>query len=308
MKSKTFEVMVFIVPVFVLVFAVSLPAQQKPKPATASQQTAPKPKPPEGLTVDQVIQMVKAGVPEELIIAKIQKNAKAFDLSSDQLIQLKTEKVSTNIVKCLMDPQAQLTSPVPVTPPAPPSATAETIAPRVTPVPVQPKKEDSAAPLVPEQAGAYYLNGSELIKVDIKTLGSSKVAGRLGHHLTLGLKSVKINAYLIGPSAKTKVKETSPTFYVRLPEAFSIDEVVLVSLYVKTDRRELEVSAEKGAVGSKQGLRMEVMRPFESQELGPRLYKIATSILGKGEYLFYLVGSADTIKGIYGKGYDFSMQ
>jgi hypothetical protein len=53
---------------------------------------------------------------------------------------------------------------------------------------------------------------------------------------------------------------------------------------------------------------METMRPFENQELAPRLYKIATNILGRGEYLFYLVGSADTIKGIQGKGYDFGIE
>jgi len=145
------------------------------------------------------------------------------------------------------------------------------------------------------------------LRIDLKTMASSKVAGRLGHQLTLGIKSVKVNAYLIGPNAKTRMKDTSPVFYLRLPENYSIDEVILVSLYSKTDRRELEVSAMGGAVGAKQGLRMETMKPFDSQELAPRLYKIVTGIVGRGEYIFYLVGSADAMKGIQGKGYDFGV-
>ncbi|SPF51331.1 hypothetical protein SBA4_4610001 [Candidatus Sulfopaludibacter sp. SbA4] len=91
-------------------------------------------------------------------------------------------------------------------------------------------------------------------------------------------------------------------------EGQAIDELVLVSLYPKADRRELEVSALGGAVGAKHGIRMEVMKPFETQELGPRLYKVAAGILPRGEYLFYIVGSADNVKGIQGKGYDFSVE
>ena len=259
------------------------------------------------LTVEQVAQLVQVGLSEDMIIAKIRKNGKAFDLSTEQLLQLKRTGASDNIIRILMDPQARLVV-APVAPVTPALPAVEAVVPRVTPVPAQPKVQDTAVSRVPEQAGVYYLNGTELLKIDLKTLASAKAAGRLGHIVTLGIKSVKTNAYLIGPGAKTRVKETSPSFYIRLAESFSIDEVVLVSLYAKPDRRELEVSAQQGLVGAKQGLRMEVMKPFESQEVGPRLYKIATNIIGKGEYLFYLVGSADTIKGIQGKGYDFGVE
>lgn len=294
------------------------PAQKKSVPANKkvvisqpqAQQAKPQP-PANELTVEQVVQLVQAGLSEDLVIAKIRKNGKAFNLSTEQLLQLKKSGASDNIIRLLMDPQAQpVAAPAPAAPAATaqPPATKAVTTPRITVVPEQPKKQDTAASLVPEQAGLYYLNGPELIKIDLKTMASAKVAGRLGHHLTLGIKSIKTNAYLIGPSAKTRVKDTTPVFYVRLPESYSIDELVLVSLYAKPDRRELEVSAQKGAVGAKQGLRMEVIKPFETQELSPRLYKIATSIIGKGEYLFYLVGSADSIKGIQGKGYDFGVE
>lgn len=278
-----------------------------PAPAPAPVQKAePKPVVNE-LTVEQVAQLVQAGLSEDLVIAKIKKNNKAFDLTTEQLLQLKKSGVSDNVIRILMDPTAQ-PSVAPAAPVTPALPAVEAVVPRVTPVPTQPKVQDTAVSRVPEQAGVYYLNGAELLKIDLKTLASAKAAGRLGHIVTLGIKSIKTNAYLIAPSARTRVKETSPTFYIRLAEGLSIDEVVLVSLYAKPDRRELEVSAQGGTVGAKQGLRMEVMKPFESQEVGPRLYKIATNIIGKGEYLFYLVGSADTIKGIQGKGYDFGVE
>jgi hypothetical protein len=41
--------------------------------------------------------------------------------------------------------------------------------------------------------------------------------------------------------------------------------------------------------------------------VGLRLFKISPSKLGKGEYLFFLVGSAEPPKGNFGKGYDFGI-
>lgn len=267
-------------------------------------QKAAKAEPSGGLSVDDIVALASAGISEDLIITKIKKNGKAFDLNTEQILQLKKAGVTNNVMKAMLDPG---TDPAAAAP-APAAVVPGAVAPRVTAVPAKPKEEDPVLSRLPAQAGMYCLRGGELVKIDLKTLASAKTAGRLGHTLTLGVKSVKTNAYLIGPSAKTRVQDTSPVFYVRLPEGTSIDEVALVSLYVKPDRRELEVSAKSGFVGSKQGLRMETMKPFESEELAPNVYKIATSILGRGEYLFYLVGSADQIKGIQGKGYDFSVQ
>jgi len=254
-----------------------------------------------GMTTDDVLQLVQAGLSEEVIIAKLRKNGKAFDLSTAQLVQLKKAGVKDSILKVMMDPKSPADPDPAPKPTDPPPDTG-----RVTMVPDRPT--DPVAGRVPESPGMYYLAGSELIKVDLKTLASEKVAGRTGHLLTLGIKSVKVNAYLIGSSARLKAKDQAPVFYARVNEGQAIDELVLVSLYPKADRRELEVSALGGAVGAKHGIRMEVMKPFETQELGPRLYKGAAGILPRGEYLFYIVGSADNVKGIQGKGYDFSVE
>src|SRR5579864_6819497 len=52
-----------------------------------------------GLTAEDVIKLAKAGLSEDIIIQQIKKNGRAFDLSTDQLIALKTATVSDRIVQ-----------------------------------------------------------------------------------------------------------------------------------------------------------------------------------------------------------------
>jgi hypothetical protein len=54
------------------------------------------------LTVDGVISLVKAGLSDELIIAKIQKSGQAFDLSTDDMVRLKQAKASDAVIKAMM--------------------------------------------------------------------------------------------------------------------------------------------------------------------------------------------------------------
>lgn len=105
-----------------------------PAPAPALiQKTESKPVVNE-LTVEQVAQLVQAGLSEDLIIAKIRKNGKAFDLSTEQLLQLKKARVSDNIIRILMDPQAQTITATPAIPVVPP---ASAVVPVTVPAPAQ---------------------------------------------------------------------------------------------------------------------------------------------------------------------------
>ena len=94
-----------------------------------------------------------------------------------------------------------------------------------------------------------------------------------------------------------------PVFYLRLGEGKAIEDVVLVVFDRKSDRREIEM----GPAGPKPELRAEVMRQFDSLEVGPALFKLTTAKLAKGEYFFFQLGSAEPPKGSYGKGYDFGV-
>jgi hypothetical protein len=54
------------------------------------------------MSVEDVLRLVKAGVSEEIILVQIQKQHAAFDLTPDQLIQLKRGHVSDRIIRVMM--------------------------------------------------------------------------------------------------------------------------------------------------------------------------------------------------------------
>ncbi len=142
----------------------------------------------------------------------------------------------------------------------------------------------------------------------LHTMAQGKIGGRLGSMLTLGIKSVKWKAYLQGRNSRV-LTSRSPTLIFDLPANDAIDNYILVRMDRKKDRRELEMGAAGGAVGGKIGVRAEDTVRTTITDLGGSRYQlIPVKMLKKGEYIIYVVGSADTIKGVYGKGYDFSVQ
>lgn len=58
----------------------------------------------QSMTVDSVVEMVQAGVSDDVIIASLRKQGKAIDLGAVDLIRLKKAKVSDNVVKVMLDP------------------------------------------------------------------------------------------------------------------------------------------------------------------------------------------------------------
>ena len=143
--------------------------------------------------------------------------------------------------------------------------------------------------------------------VEMHTLGQAKVGGRLGSALTYGIKSVKSKAYLQGQHSSVIVSPT-PAIIVELPKDETIDNYILVEMDGKGDRRELEVASVGGVVGGKTGVRAESIRHTASKPLGGNKFNLATDTLKKGEHILYVVGSGETIKGIYGRGYDFTVE
>src|SRR5262252_1657930 len=56
----------------------------------------------EVLTNDSVIQMLKAGLPEGVVISKIKSTASKFDLKTDSLVSLKKAGVSDKVLEAMM--------------------------------------------------------------------------------------------------------------------------------------------------------------------------------------------------------------
>lgn len=270
----------FLVIVLVLMSSVAVCAQT-PKSSSA-------------LTVDAVVKLSKEGIGEDLIVTEIKKNGRAFDLSPEEIIELKKLGISDLILKYMVDPG--------YIPPAPaPPARTEAAAP--PPPPARPANQypaDRYASKVPQDPGLYRFPGDTPAKVEAQILLGTQLGAGLGKVL---MKKGKSIAYLLGPSAKTRIKDITAVFYLRLPEGKAIEDIVLVALNRKSDRRELEL----GAPGPKQQIKPEVRRAFDFVEVGPNLFRITTTRLAKSEYLFFQLGSAEPTKGSLGKGFDFGI-
>jgi hypothetical protein len=240
------------------------------------------------LSLEQVLKLAQAGVSEDLIITTIKKNGKSFDLSPDEILVLKKSGLSDTVIEFLLDPSRPYTPPAPKAPEPPP-------APQPKPLPAKKYPDDPNAARVPADPGLYtFLKGS-LAKVDIRMLLGEKEGGFL-------LKKGKSLAYLVGPAAKLRVTESAPLFYIRLADAKEIEGLLLVTLEHKNDRREFDPGP-----GPKPELKPEMLKQFDSLEVGPALYRLTPVKLSAGEYLFYLSGSAEPAKGNFGKGYDFGV-
>ncbi len=63
----------------------------------------------EVLTNDSVVQMIKAGLPESVVIAKIRSTATKFDLKTESLVNLKKAGVSDRVLEAMMAPGSPAT-------------------------------------------------------------------------------------------------------------------------------------------------------------------------------------------------------
>jgi hypothetical protein len=144
--------------------------------------------------------------------------------------------------------------------------------------------------------------------VEQRSLVQSKVVGGLGKNLSLGIKSRRTKAFLEGRHASVYAA-SNPTLILQLPTDDSVDNYILVRMAPKGDRRELEVEASGAGTGLRAGIRTESAIRMSFKPLGGRLYQLTpVKRLKRGEYMLYILGSADANKGIYGRGYDFSVQ
>src|ERR1700692_4202632 len=99
------------------------------------------------LTIEDVVTLSKAGVAEEVIVARVKHNAKAFDLNGDEILALKNSGVSETVIKYMMDPSQPYA-------PAPPPTAAH-------PGPPAKPPSDPLALKVPAESGVYYWAGGE---------------------------------------------------------------------------------------------------------------------------------------------------
>ena len=251
------------------------------------------------LTLEDVLTYAKQGMTDEFIINQVKRNAKPFDLNSDEVAALRDMGLSDAVIGYMRNPSQPYTPPPPPPPPTTSSAASS------TPPPAAKSKPPSDPRILklPPEAGIYYLKSEvDFATLDLKPVVPSKQPGKMSS-LSGGLLSGHIIGSLIGDAAQTRAAGPSAIFFFRLGEKASIDDLALLSVDPSGKQRDLDFGKKPG----KPVFPVSSVKQFESKEIVPGIYRLTVPLSKPGEYLFFILGSGDEKKGLLGKGYDFGV-
>ena len=267
-------------------------------------------------TIDNatVIQLVRVGLGEDAVIAKIKGSAHKFDVGTDALIDLKGAGVPSSVITVMIE-----------------VSTASSVGSQVTEVSI-----DSPDPMVPHATGVYLLADwqaePKMIAIDATTSNQTKTGGFLGYALTGGIASMSFKTVIPNNSARVDSMAPRPKFYFYFDqsdsslsggarEAFwmagavtSPAEFSLVRFSVKKDRREAKVG-QFNITGAKSGVMEKDQIPFDYKRLAPGVFEVVPQLeMEPGEYGFIYSSSTGGGPGAAGVGsmtsriFDFSIQ
>ncbi|WP_296674944.1 hypothetical protein [Novosphingobium sp.] len=244
-----------------------------------------------------VVELLKVGLGDEAVIAKIKGSDASYDTSTGALIALKGQGVSSAVIAAMIEAANR-------------KAVAASEALSV----------DSPDPAVPHASGVYmlanWLSQPRMIGIDATTSNQTKTGGFLGYALTGGLASMSFKAVVPGNSAKAVTGSPRPTFYFYFDQAnrggssavfnagavTSPQEFSLVKFTVKDDRREAKVG-KFNIGGAKAGVMDKDRIPFSATQLRPGVYEIRPdAALLAGQYGFMVQVTTGGGAGMSGMG------
>jgi len=244
-------------------------------------QTAARPKaaaPAKGLTVEDVIKLAKAGLSEDIILQQIRKNGRAFDLSTDQLIALKTANLSDRVLQTMLDPSKADSPAQPPSPPAaaPPPAVSKTAAPAPAAV-----KHVAAEPELPTEVGVYARKQGQWAEVPPEIV-YWKTGGVLKTIATAGVRHGDVNGHVPGASSHTAF--TTPLqLLIVAPEGAALAEYQLIHLRSNKDNREFR-TVTGGFLHAQSGSQRDQVE-FDGKKVASRVYELSFPATAEpGEY------------------------
>src|ERR1700757_3262899 len=236
-------------------------------------------------TNQDVIEMAKVGLSDDVIITKIRQAYEAgtdnvsFDTSVDGLKALKAANVPDSVIKVMINP-------------APPPAT---VVAGTSPVSVN-------ANLPPPEVGVYWRDEGKFVLVQGQAVTNTKTGGKAGSFFTNGLRNQHWDATIEGHTSKNIVRDRQPIFYLYVPDGDDSSDFLLITLNKKSDHREFQIGSFGGITGGKSGVKKEKEVSFHAEHLGIRVYKIPlVEALKPGEYAFFMgTGQSNTMAGAHG--------
>ena len=236
------------------------------------------------LTNEDIIEMVKMGLSDDVIISKIRAasaagaDAISLNTSVEGLRGLKAANVPDSVIKVMINPA----------PPPPPVIAA------ATPMTLDPT-------LPPPEVGVYWKDGATFVLLQGQAMTNAKVGGKAGSFFSNGLRNQHWDAYLKGPTSQNVVRDRRPTFYLYVPDGTDSSDYVLIRLEKKSDHREFEIGSFGGITGGKSGVKRDKEVPFRAEHVGIRTYKLTVDDLRPGEYGFFMgTGQSATMSGAKG--------
>jgi hypothetical protein len=224
------------------------------------------------MTNEDVISLVSAGLPDDVVITKIRTSPSAnFDTSVTGLKALKAAGVSVAVIRVMIDPK-----------PA-------TAAPGVAAAPAN----DPDDPMSPHNGFYLEMAGPDgkvhLVKLLLTNTSATKgpsLGSALGSAYSFGLHKMKVKMVIPGTKAEIQTTNTNPTFWIYPADGMSIQNTELVKLEIKKDTREA-TGASIGAFGSSSGGAQGAGQGLKTERIKDGVYKVtATNPLVLGSYAF----------------------
>jgi hypothetical protein len=217
------------------IFAISLP--------TVAQGKKP-------ITNADIVAMVKAGLPENTIVVAIQQSPTNFDTSPQALIELKNQGVSPKIIEAMLRAGAPATQVQPI----PPTQTNN---------PLSNQQNTSNGSLV---SSVLLIDDTGRTEMKYSSLESRVGIGMMD--VVNPFKKTRSKATLNGNHAKLRTATASPTFEASVANSANpTDQLVLVRLTPKSDRREIEVGRFGIIGGASTGFRKNDIIPITIEEI-----------------------------------------
>lgn len=258
----------------------------------------------EPLTLDAVIMLAGTGLGDEAVIAKIKTSETHYDLSVEQMLELKKKGVSGPIIAALMSTDTSKAAPAKFS-------------------------IDSPDPAQLHPAGVYLVDegANRMIRIDATVTNQVKTGGILGYAFSGGLASASLKAAVQNAHARTRSAGQQPTFYFFFDESnpqqgsapqtwasgtaatvSSPSEFTLIKLTEKDGRRETRVGSFNIA-GSKAGVMDKDRIAFDYTMVRPGVYRAKPQApLAKGEYGFmYSLTGGGAAGAITARIFDFGV-
>lgn len=252
----------------------------------------------EVLTNDSVISMVKGGLGEAVVLARIRSSPANFDTSTNSLLALKKAGVSDKVIEAMVS--------------APRSGAAAAAAPAPAPAPAPAAPSSGSAPAPSVSAGArtsaggtaatlprdsiYHLNGAKYTELQPQVIEIE---------MNMAFFSQKSEVVLGGHKAEYRITEKQPQFY----SYYAPTEALLVKLKPGDKKNDRNLKMGSGGYhpfggSSRQGVRSEDRIAVKSEREANGFYRITpAAALPAGEYGFIVLSGTSA----GGRMFDFGV-